>query len=114
MMGAVLHHLFCLSFLTCCHSLFAVFSIAFSEASRDTFGSPRGIVENSQRTTRDICDADLDSASINEALAACGPGNNDRTGSTGNMRSSADYKMLIAKADALLEQFASQSAGLHS
>jgi hypothetical protein len=49
-------------------------------------------------------DVDLDSASTSEALP---------TGSSGN-RSSADYKMLIAKADALLEQFALHGTGLHS
>ena len=89
-------------------SLGAGYSVAFSEASRGAFDSPRGVFGTSQRSTRDLGHAYLDSASMSEASAV------EHAGSSGGARTSADYKMLIAKADALLEQFAGQGSGLHS
>ena len=89
-------------------SLGAGYSVAFSEASHGAFDSPRGVFGTSQRSTRDLGHANLDSASMSEASAV------EHAGSSGGARTSADYKMLIAKADALLEQFAGQGSGLHS
>jgi hypothetical protein len=95
-------------------SLGAGYSVAFSEASGGAFDSPRGVFGTSQRTTRDLGHVNLDSASMSEAATAGGSGDFEHAGSSGGARTSADYKMLIAKADALLEQFAGQGSGLHS
>ena len=88
---------------------FAGYSIAFSEVSRSDFESPRGAVGTSQRATRDL--SNVNQASISEAaVASHGPGM-DHASSGGSIRSSADYKMLIAKADAMLGQIAAQRSG---
>lgn len=88
------------------------YSIAFSEASFGGFGSPRSVVDNSQRATRDFGDVDVFTAPIAATASAY-----NYTGSVehgGGLRSSTDYKLLIAKADAMLGQFAAQSSGRHS
>ena len=93
-------------------SLSAGYSIAFSEASCSGFESPRSIVGTSQRATRDLGDSNAAPASIVAAANASidcvsfvgGDG-------SGSVRSSVDYKKLIAKADAMLGQFTAQSSG---
>ena len=88
----------------------AGYSIAFSEVSRSDFDSPRADVVTSQRATRDL--SNVNHASISgAAVASVGPGSLDYAGSGGSIRSSTDYKMLIAKADAMLGQIAVQRAG---
>ena len=89
------------------------YSIAFSEASCSGYESPRSMVGTSQRATRDLGDANAAPASIaagatNASIDFVG---SVRGGGSGSLRSSADYKMLIAKADAMLGQFSAQSSG---
>ena len=80
------------------------------------FGSARSNISSSQRATRDLGDINPVPASIAEAaqeVLVDSRGFGHGAGS-GGARSSADYKMLIAKADAMLGQFAAESSGQRS
>ncbi len=78
-------------------------SVAFSEATFDGIGSPRG-VGSSQRATRDLGEANIVSE-IDQPPLHSKSSEFAGTSGSGSMRTSSDFKMLIAKADAMLGQF---------
>ncbi len=78
-------------------------SVAFSEATFDGFGSPRG-VGSSQRATRDLGEANPIS-DIAQPPFHSKSSEFAGASDSGSMRTSSNFKMLIAKADAMLGQF---------
>ncbi len=77
-------------------------SVVFSEATFDGIGSPRGV--GSQRATRDLGEANIVSE-IDQPPLHSKSSEFAGTSGSGSMRTSSDFKMLIAKADAMLGQF---------